>query len=172
MIIIDADLDEETIRANVERWLQSLEARGAERGYVDYWGKRRFAYEVKHSTEGYYVVFQARAEPAAMDELDRVLSLADEVVRHKVLRVPGGGLRTAEGSPGHHRRSPREDTGHGNNLNSITVVGNITRDPEMRFTPSGVSKVTFGVAVNRSWRNQQSNEWEEQTSFFNVVVLA
>src|SRR3954447_8285256 len=56
-----------------------------------------------------------------------------------------------------------------NNLNSITVVGNITRDPEMRFTPSGVSKVTFGVAVNRSWRNQQSNEWEEQTSFFNVV---
>ena len=55
------------------------------------------------------------------------------------------------------------------NLNSITVVGNITRDPEMRFTPSGVSKVTFGVAVNRSWRNQQTQEWEEQTSFFNVV---
>src|ERR671926_1464795 len=57
-----------------------------------------------------------------------------------------------------------------NNLNSITVVGNITRDPEMRFTPSGVSKVTFGVAVNRSWRNQQTQEWEEQTSFFNVVA--
>jgi small subunit ribosomal protein S6 len=88
MVILDADLDEETIRANVERWLQSLEARGAERGYVDFWGKRRFAYEVKHRTEGYYVVFQARAEPAAMDELHRVLSLADEVVRHKVLRVP------------------------------------------------------------------------------------
>ena len=88
MIILDADLDEETIRANVERWLQSIEARGAERGYVDFWGKRRFAYEVKHRTEGYYVVFQARAEPQAMDELHRVLSLADEVVRHKVLRVP------------------------------------------------------------------------------------
>jgi single-strand DNA-binding protein len=55
------------------------------------------------------------------------------------------------------------------NLNSITVVGNITRDPEMRFTPSGVSKVTFGVACNRSWQNRQTNEWEEQTSFFNVV---
>src|SRR5256885_10261224 len=53
--------------------------------------------------------------------------------------------------------------------NSITISGNITRDPEMRFTPSGVSKVTFGVAVNRSWRNQQTQEWEEQTSFFNVV---
>jgi len=88
MVILDADLDEETIRANVERWLQSLEARGAERGYVDFWGKRRFAYEMANRTEGYYVVFQARAEPQAMDELHRVLSLADEVVRHKVLRVP------------------------------------------------------------------------------------
>ncbi len=55
------------------------------------------------------------------------------------------------------------------NLNSITVVGNVTRDPEMRYTPSGISQVTLGVAVNRSWRNQQTNEWEERTSFFNVV---
>ena len=101
MIILDAELDEETIRANVERWLQSLEARGAERGYVDFWGKRRFAYELKHRTEGYYVVFQARSEPAAMDELHRVLSLADEVVRHKVLRVPESvyGPPTVAGAP-------------------------------------------------------------------------
>jgi single-strand DNA-binding protein len=56
-----------------------------------------------------------------------------------------------------------------NNLNSITVVGNVTRDPEMRYTPSGVSQVTLGIAVNRSWRNAQTNEWEERTSFFNVV---
>jgi single-strand DNA-binding protein len=54
--------------------------------------------------------------------------------------------------------------------NSITISGNITREPEMRYTPSGVSKVTFGVAVNRSWRNQQTQEWDEQTSFFNVVA--
>jgi single-strand DNA-binding protein len=54
--------------------------------------------------------------------------------------------------------------------NSITISGNITRDPEMRYTPSGVSKLSFGVAVNRSWRNQQTQEWEEQTSFFNVVA--
>ena len=56
-----------------------------------------------------------------------------------------------------------------NNTNSITVVGNLTRDPEMRYTASGVSTATFGVAVNRSWRNQQTNEWEERTSFFNIV---
>src|SRR5260221_4398717 len=54
--------------------------------------------------------------------------------------------------------------------NSITISGNITRDPEMRYTPSGVPKVIWGVEVNRSWRNEQSQEWEEKTSFFNVVA--
>jgi small subunit ribosomal protein S6 len=88
MVILSTDLEEETIRPTVERWMQLLESKGAERGHVDYWGKRRFAYEIDHRWEGYYVVLQARAEPAAMDELGRVLSLADDVIRHKVLRVP------------------------------------------------------------------------------------
>jgi len=55
------------------------------------------------------------------------------------------------------------------NTNSITISGNIPRDPEMRYTAGGTSTATFGVAVNRSWRNQQTNEWEERTSFFNIV---
>ncbi len=88
MIILDADLDEEAIRSNVDRYTQLIVDRGAEPGYLDLWGKRRFAYEINHKTEGFYVVLQAMAEPAAMDELSRVLSLADEVIRHKVLRVP------------------------------------------------------------------------------------
>jgi single-strand DNA-binding protein len=58
------------------------------------------------------------------------------------------------------------------NLNSVTIVGNITRDPEARFTSTGRQTTTFGVAVNRSWRNQQTQEWEERTSFFNVVTWA
>ncbi len=88
MIIFDADLEEETIRAAVDRHVQLIQSKGAEPGWIDYWGKRRFAYEVGHRWEGYYVVLQARAEPAAMQELHRVLSLADEVIRHKVLRIP------------------------------------------------------------------------------------
>lgn len=51
--------------------------------------------------------------------------------------------------------------------NRITLVGNITRDPEIRYTPSGQTVVTFGLAVSRRWQNGQ-NEWEEQTSFFDV----
>jgi single-strand DNA-binding protein len=53
--------------------------------------------------------------------------------------------------------------------NSVTVVGNITRDPELRFTPTGVATASFGVAVNRSWQNRQTQEWEEATSFIDVV---
>ena len=88
MVILDAGLEEDAIRAAVDRSTELIRSRGGVPGRVDRWGKRRFAYELKHRWEGYYVVLQARAEPAAMEELHRVLSLADEVIRHKVLRVP------------------------------------------------------------------------------------
>jgi single-strand DNA-binding protein len=54
--------------------------------------------------------------------------------------------------------------------NTVELVGNLTRDPELRFTPNGAPVANFGLAVNRRWRNQQTNEWEEQTSFFDVVA--
>ncbi len=53
--------------------------------------------------------------------------------------------------------------------NSVTVVGNITRDPELRFTPTGQARASFGLAVNRRWQNRQTQEWEEATSFFDVT---
>jgi single-strand DNA-binding protein len=52
--------------------------------------------------------------------------------------------------------------------NSITVVGNITRDPELRFTAGGKGVASFGIAVNR--RYQVGGEWQEKVSFFNVVA--
>jgi len=55
------------------------------------------------------------------------------------------------------------------NGNNVALVGNITRDPELRFTPSGQATATFGLAVNRRWQNRQTQEWEEVTSFFDVV---
>lgn len=53
--------------------------------------------------------------------------------------------------------------------NTVTIVGNVTRDPEIRYTAGGQPNATFGVAVNRRWMNRQTNEWEERMSFFNVV---
>jgi single-strand DNA-binding protein len=55
------------------------------------------------------------------------------------------------------------------NVNNITILGNLTRDPELRFTPSGSAVVNFGVAVNRKWQNSLG-EWEEDVSFLDVTV--
>ena len=52
--------------------------------------------------------------------------------------------------------------------NTITLVGNLTRDPELRYTTGGRGVASFGLAVNR--RYQVNGEWQEQTSFFNVVA--
>ncbi len=54
-------------------------------------------------------------------------------------------------------------------MNTITLVGNMTRDPEIRYTRDGQANTTFALAVNRRWQNRQTQEWEEQTSFFDVV---
>ena len=50
---------------------------------------------------------------------------------------------------------------------STTITGNITRDPELRFTPNGQAVATFGVAVNRKWKDARG-EQQEQASFFDV----
>ena len=56
--------------------------------------------------------------------------------------------------------------------NTVTITGNATRDPELRFTPSGQAVTSFGVAVNRRWQNRQTQEWEEATSFIDVTCWA
>lgn len=58
------------------------------------------------------------------------------------------------------------------NDNTVTVVGNLTRDPELRFTQTGRARALFGVAVNRRWYNKQTNDWEQEVSYFNVVCWA
>ena len=88
MVILDAGLEEDAIRAIVDRATQIITRGGGSVGKVDRWGKRRFAYEVHHRTEGYYVLIQATAEPAVLAEVDRMLGLADDVIRHKVIRLP------------------------------------------------------------------------------------
>jgi single-strand DNA-binding protein len=52
---------------------------------------------------------------------------------------------------------------------NVSLIGNITRDPELRFTPNGQAIATFGLAVSRRWQNRQTQAWEESTSFFDVV---
>ena len=88
MIILDPTLEEGALREQVDRSTEIIRAAGGSPGRVDRWGRRRLAYEINHQREGYYVVVEATAEPEAMASLDRALHLTDEVLRHKVIRIP------------------------------------------------------------------------------------
>ena len=88
MIILDPTLDDETVRAEVDRTTELIKTKGGEPGRVERWGKRRLAYEIRKHREGNYVLVQAQAEPSVMSDLDRALTLADGVLRHKVVHLP------------------------------------------------------------------------------------
>ncbi len=102
MIILDAGLEEESVRAVIDRATELVRSGGGNPGPVNRWGRRRFAYELDHRWEGEYVLLEATAQPATMADLDRMLSLADEVLRHKVLRLPAdaGAVSTPRPSDG------------------------------------------------------------------------
>lgn len=89
MVIFTSDLDE----AAVSGWIKKTEgfatAGGATIAKTDYWGRRKFAYEIDHKAEGYYLVLEIVSENGKfIDDLDRNLRLADDVVRHKLIRLP------------------------------------------------------------------------------------
>ena len=54
-------------------------------------------------------------------------------------------------------------------LNKVMLIGNLTRDPEVRYTANGSAVATFGIATNRSWKNQDG-EVQESTEFHNIVA--
>ena len=87
MVIIDAELDDEVIDATVKRIAELIGQRGATVRREERWGRRRFAYEINHKLEGYYVLFEF-VGGSELDQLERALRLADETVRHKVVRLP------------------------------------------------------------------------------------
>jgi len=53
--------------------------------------------------------------------------------------------------------------------NTTTITGNLTREPEIRYTKEGQATAQLGVAVNRRWQDRVTQEWQEATSFFDVV---
>jgi single-strand DNA-binding protein len=56
--------------------------------------------------------------------------------------------------------------------NSTTICGNLTREPEIRYTKEGQATTQLGVAVNRRWQDKTSGEWQEATSFFDVLWIS
>ncbi|MDP8969284.1 MAG: 30S ribosomal protein S6 [Actinomycetota bacterium] len=94
MMITNGALDENAVAATVERFTNLVASQGGSVERVDHWGKRQFAYEIQHLNEGYYTVIDLQISSEGLAELERQLRLADEVVRHKVVR-PGPRVKRA-----------------------------------------------------------------------------
>jgi small subunit ribosomal protein S6 len=89
MVIIDGDVDDPQAQAWIKRVTDGIEeAGGSVHGKPDWWGKRQFAYPINKKSMGYYLVVELIAPGGALDELERTLRLADDVVRHKLIRLP------------------------------------------------------------------------------------
>jgi single-strand DNA-binding protein len=56
------------------------------------------------------------------------------------------------------------------NLNKVFLMGNLTRDPELRYTPSGAAVCKLGLATNRRYRDRNSDEWKEDVCFVDITV--
>ena len=86
--LVDADVDDAANRAVIERVKELVTVDGGTVPNVDNWGRRRFAYPINHKNEGVYTVLEIVTDAPNLDETDRFLRLADDVVRHKLLRLP------------------------------------------------------------------------------------
>ena len=53
--------------------------------------------------------------------------------------------------------------------NTVTVIGNLVEDPDLRFTPTGVAKASLRIAVNRRWFDRNINDYQEEVSFFTAI---
>ncbi len=85
MYIIRPNLDEEARKTLIEDMNDVLSSKGATDISVDEWGMRDLAYEIKDYKKGYYVVLQLKADTDATQELDRVMRIREDIIRHIVI---------------------------------------------------------------------------------------
>jgi small subunit ribosomal protein S6 len=85
MLILPAEADESVVGGAVERITRILSERGGEVRNIDRWGRRRFAYPIARQNEGYYAIVRFTGDPSAIADIDRALTLADDVLRFKVV---------------------------------------------------------------------------------------
>ena len=88
MIIIDSDVVDIEIPKVISRTEALITEEGGRIASTDNWGRRKFAYEINHQSEGTYVAWEIVTESAGLPNTERQLRLADDIVRHKLFRLP------------------------------------------------------------------------------------
>ena len=87
VVIIDPDVDERQVQPLIEKHLQVVTNGEGTVDGTDYWGRRRMAYEINKKPEGIYVVINLTATPAVVQELDRLMTIDEQIMRTKVMRT-------------------------------------------------------------------------------------
>jgi small subunit ribosomal protein S6 len=88
MVIVDGTLEDSVVDQVLTLVRDQATTAGATVVKVDRWGKRRFAYEIDHKSEGHYFVAELTIDGGSLDAMERSLRLSDDVVRHKLIRLP------------------------------------------------------------------------------------
>jgi small subunit ribosomal protein S6 len=88
MIIVDPEVDDAGVKSVVTRVTDLVQADAGRVATLDNWGRRRFTHPLKRKNEGTYLVFEIVTPATSLDPLDRNLRLADEIIRHKIIRLP------------------------------------------------------------------------------------
>ena len=86
IFILHPSLDEEAVKANIEKFKGIIENGGGAIENVDFWGKRKLAYEIKKVNDGFYTLINFQANPELPKELDRVFRITDGVIRHIIVK--------------------------------------------------------------------------------------
>ena len=86
VIFIVKPLEEEPTNAVIEKFSKLIADNGGTIEKEDRWGKKRLAYEIKDCTDGYYCLFYITAEPAVINEVDRVMKITDEILKHMIIK--------------------------------------------------------------------------------------
>ena len=86
VVIIDPDVDERQVSPLMDKHLKTITEAGGTVDNTDVWGKRRLAYEIRKKPEGVYVVLNVTAEPATGKEMDRLMTIDEQIMRTKVMR--------------------------------------------------------------------------------------
>ena len=86
IFILHPSFDEEAVKANIEKFQGVIENGGGKVENVDFWGKRKLAYEINKVNEGFYTLINFEANTELPKELDRVFRITDGVIRHIVVK--------------------------------------------------------------------------------------
>ena len=98
VVVLSPSLGDEGFPASIERISGVIQGNGGEIKNVDQWGRRRLAYPIKRNLEGYYAVTKFAAEPTAIRPLEANLDLAEDVLRHLVIKLDN--IKPYRGKPG------------------------------------------------------------------------